>query len=319
MKCIHRCCLFVAVLLAALTGSVPAMGIGAAFGNDTSWQCTRMADHVPPLPPEADKIFQAARALEKSGKLTSNEEEEVFEGYQKAAAMGHWKAMNNLMACYLYGRGTDVDYVKARELADKLIALNVGSGWYARYVMERNDEFLHKAADLGEPNAQYDLGMYYVYPQSEDALGLRYLICATRQGHGLAAYEIGIYLEMFENYYMAVEYFYRSVALGHYMAALELSGVFHPEYAPDDFGHNLGFQVPSPNLSNAFRKYFHLLKDNPGTRIPDLFKKHPLPPNAAMTREQSRAMPSKLKDAFGGKWPDEIYPDLAPDYLPPKF
>ena len=319
MKCIHRCCLFVAVLLAALTGSVPAMGIGAAFGNDTSWQCTRMADLVPPLPPEADKIFQAARALEKSGKLTSNEEEEVFEGYQKAAAMGHWKAMNNLMACYLYGRGTDVDYVKARELADKLIALNVGSGWYARYVMERDEGFLHKAADLGEPNAQYDLGMYYVYPQSEDALGLRYLICATRQGHGLAAYEIGIYLEMFENYYMAVEYFYRSVALGHYMAALELSGVFHPEYAPDDFGHNLGFQVPSPELHKAFDRYYELLDANPGTRIPDLFKKHPLPPNAAMTREQSRAMPSKLKDAFGGKWPDEIFPDLAPDYLPPKW
>ena len=318
MKYVHHCCLLAAVLFAALTGSVPAMGIGAAFGNDTSWQCTRMADHVPPLPPEADKIFKAARALEKSGKLTSNEEE-VFEGYKKAAAMGHWKAMNNLLACYLYGRGTDVDYGKARKLADQLIALNVGSGWYARYVMEKDDKFLHKAADLGEPNAQYDLGMYYVYPQSEDALGLRYLICATRQGHGQAAYEIGIYLEMFENYYMAVEYLYRGAALGHAMAAFALYGVFHPEYAPDDFGHNLGFQVSSPNLSNAFRKYFHLLKDNPGTRIPDLFKKHPLPQNAAMTRKQSRAMPSKLKDAFGGKWPDEIFPDLAPDYPPPKL
>ena len=91
------------------------------------------------------------------------------------------------------------------------------------------------------------------------------------------------------------------------------------DLAPDDFGHNLGFQVSSPNLSNAFRKYFHLLKDNPGTRIPDLFKKYPLPPNAAMTREQSRAKSSPLKDAFGGKWPDEIFPDLAPYYLPPKL
>ena len=319
MKGFCRLCLLAAGLSVALSASLPVMGNGIVFAQDTSWQCSRMADHVPPLPPEADKIFKAARALEKSGKLTSNEEEEVFEGYKKAAAMGHWKAMNNLLACYLYGRGTDVDYGKARKLADQLIALNVGSGWYARYVMEKDDEFLHKAADLGEPNAQYNLGMYYLYPQNRDTLGLRYLICATRQGHGEAAYKIGTYLEMFGNYYMAVEYFYRSVARGHYMAALELSGVFHPEYEPDDFDHNLGFQVTSSELHDAFDKYYRLLKKEPGTRIPDLFKKHPLPKNAAMTRKKSRAMPSKLKDAFDGKWPDEIYPDLAPDYLPPKL
>ena len=294
------------------------------------WECSRMADHVPPLPPEADKIFQAARSLEKSGKLTSNEEEEVFEGYQKAAAMGHWKAMNNLMACYLYGSGTDVDYARAAELADQLIALDVGSGWYARYILYKNgwglpadaeqaDACLHRAADVGEPNAQYELGMRYLYPEQRDIQGLRYLVCAVRQGHGEAAYEIGIYMEMFSNYYMAVEYLYRGAALGHAMAAFALYGVFHPEYESDDVTHNLGFQTSSPDFSNAFRKYFHLLKDNPGTRIPDLFKKHPLPPNAVMSREQSRAMPSLLKDAYDGTWPDEIFPDLAPDYLPPKL
>ena len=295
------------------------------------WECSRMADHVPPLPPEADAIFQAARSLEKSGKLTSNEEEEVFEGYQKAAALGHWKAMNNLMACYLYGRGTDVDYAKAAELADQLIALDVGSGWYARYILYKNgwglpadaeqaDACLHRAADVGEPNAQYELGMRYLYPEQRDIQGLRYLVCAARQGHGEAAYKIGTYLEMFDNYYMAVEYFFRAVSLGHAMAALELADVFHPEYEPDDFNHNLGFQVSSSTeLHDVFYKYYRLLKKEPGTRLPNLFKKYPLPPNAAMTREQSRAMPSLLKDAYDGTWPDEIFPDLAPDYLPPKL
>ena len=290
-----------------------------------------MADHVPPLPPEADSIFQAARSLEKSGKLTSNEEEEVFEGYQKAAALGHWKAMNNLMACYLYGRGTDVDYARAAELADQLIALDVGSGWYARYILYKNgwglpadaeqaDACLHRAADVGEPNAQYELGMRYLYPEQRDIQGLRYLVCAARQGHGEAAYKIGTYLEMFDNYYMAVEYFFRAVSLGHAMAALELADVFHPEYEPDDFNHNLGFQVSSSTeLHDVFYKYYRLLKKEPGTRLPNLFKKYPLPPNAAMTREQSRAMPSLLKDAYDGTWPDEIFPDLAPDYLPPKL
>lgn len=283
------------------------------LGFDSPWECVRMADHVPPLPPEADKIFKAARALEKRGDLTLREKGQVFEGYKKAAEMGHWKAMNSLIACY---RSTSAGSEKALEVADKLIAMNVPSGWYARYRIARDTDALRKAADLGDPNAQYKLGM----SQDNDVLGMRYLICAVRQGHGEAAYKIGTYLEMFGNSYMAVEYFYRAVSLGHDMAALELAGVFHPEYAADDFGHNLGFQVSSsPELHKAFDNYYKILDKEPGTRLPGLFKKHPLPPNAAMTREQSRAMPSPLKEAFGGKWPDEIFPDLAPDYLPPEL
>ena len=246
----------------------------------------------------------------------------MADGYQMAASLGHWKAMNNLMVCYLYGTCTPRDWRKARELADQLIAMNVGSGWYARYVMERNDEFLQKAADLGEPNAQCKLGYHYLYPKGQEIRGLRYLVCATRQGHGEAAYEIGVYLEMFNSYYKAVEYFYRGAALGHDMAAFELANVFHPEYGPADVVHTLGFLASSPpfcTYSEAFRKLSHELEKNPGTQTPDLFKKYPLPPNIVTTREKSRAMPSPLKDAFGGKWPDEIYPDLAPDYLPPKL
>ena len=320
-----RFCLFplAAALLFGQTGYAVAMdylprdnkfmSFLYSLGFDSPWECVRMADHVPPLPPEADKIFKAARALEKRGDLTPREKGQVFEGYKKAAEMGHWKAMNSLIACY---RSTSAGSEKALEVADKLIAMNIGSGWYARHLIYRDDESLQKAADLGDPNAQYKLGM----SQDNDVLGMRYLICAVRQGHGEAAYKIGTYLEMFGNSYMAVEYFYRAVSLGHDMAALELAGVFHPEYAADDFGHNLGFQVSSsPELHKAFYNYYKILDKEPGTRLPGLFKKHPLPPNAAMTREQSRAMPSPLKEAFGGKWPDEIFPDLAPDYLPPEL
>ena len=317
------CLLLAAALLFGQTGYAVAMdylprdnkfmSFLYSIGFDSPWECVRMADHVPPLPPEADKIFKAARALEKRGDLTLREKGQVFEGYKKAAEMGHWKAMNSLIACY---RSTSAGSEKALEVADKLIAMNIGSGWYARHLIYRDDESLQKAADLGDPNAQYKLGM----SQDNDVLGMRYLICAVRQGHGEAAYKIGTYLEMFGNSYMAVEYFYRAVSLGHDMAALELAGVFHPEYAADDFGHNLGFQVSSsPELHKAFYNYYKILDKEPGTRLPGLFKKHPLPPNAAMTREQSRAMPSPLKEAFGGKWPDEIFPDLAPDYLPPEL
>lgn len=286
-----------------------------------------MADHVPPLPEEADTIFKEARALEKSGKLTPGEEKEVFEGYERAARMGHWKAMNNLMACYMYGRGTAVDYEKARHLADQLITMKVGTGYYAKYILfkkgwgvetdsEEADKNLHLAADYGEPNAQYELGMYYLYPERREIQGLKYLVCAERQGHAGAASDIGTYLDMFDNKRMAVEYFYRSVFLGFYRAALRLSSIFDPQNKPDNFSNNYGFSADS-ELSQSFYRYYQFLKKYPETRLPDLFKKYPLPENVLMTREQSRAMPSKLKDAFGGRWPDEIFPELAPDYLPP--
>ena len=120
MKRFFRFCLLAAVLLVILPACGKAMGFQPedrtssapspsnkfmsflnVFGYDTPWECARMADHVPPLPPEADKIFQAARALEKRGDLTLREKGEVFNGYKKAAEMGHWKAMNNLIACYM--------------------------------------------------------------------------------------------------------------------------------------------------------------------------------------------------------------------------
>lgn len=104
-------------------------------GLSVPWECSVMADHVPPLPKEADILFKETRALEKRGKLTSGEEEQVFEGYERAAHMGHWKALNNLMACHMYGRGTEVDYEKARHLADRLISMKVGTGYYANYIL----------------------------------------------------------------------------------------------------------------------------------------------------------------------------------------
>lgn len=292
------------------------------------WECSMMADHVPPLPEEVDKLFQETRALEKQGKLTSGEEEQVFEGYEKAASMGHWKAMNNLLACYMYGRGTEVNYEKAHQLAEQLISMKVGLGYYAKYILlkkgwgvtsdsKQADKNLHLAADYGVPHAQYELGIYYLYPERREVQGLKYLVCAARQGHAEAASDIGIYLDMFENKRMAVEYFYRAVSLGFDRAALRLYTIFDSRNKPDDFRNNYGFKA-NDELARSFYGYYKYLNKHPGTRIPDLFKKYPLPENVLMTREQSRAMPSKLKDAFGGRWPDEIFPELAPDYLPPE-
>ena len=298
-------------------------------GKYVPWECSFLTDHAPPLPPEAHKLFKEARALQKSvDGLTAGEEERVVALYKQAADQGHWKAMNNLSVCYLEGRGTEKNYAEANRLFDALIDLKVGYGYYGKYIAfnkglggeydeAKADTYHHLAADLGVPEAQFELGMRYLYPEDRKKQGLQYLVCAVRQGHGEAAYKIGTYLETNKNYLMAAEYLYRGTSLGHAFAPMMLRGAFHPNNEPQNYAHTLGFSA-NEILSNAFYKYYRLLDENPNTRIPDVFKKHPLPENTLMTREQSRAMPSKLKDAFDGKWPDEIFPELAPDYLPPE-
>jgi TPR repeat protein len=143
------------------------------------------------------------------------------------------------------------------------------------------------------------------------------LVCAARQGHGQAAYKLGCYLEIMENYYMAAEYMYRGAALGHDMAGFSLGRVFSPSIPPEAVKGTMGFRGTT-ELSEFFFHLSEYLEKNPNTRTPDLFKTHPLPENVVMTREQSRALPSLLKDDFDGQWPDEIFPELAPDYMPPE-
>ena len=306
-------------------GSAMAMGgNGNIFGG---WECTFERDHLPPLTPEADRLFQEARALQKSAeKFTAIEEKRIFTLYTQAAQQGHWKAMQNLANCYTKGFGTQKDYEAADKIYDAMVTKGIPSGYYGKYVMLDNryvaggpkkaEEFLHKAADAGYPAAQNKLGYYYMYPEHDHAKGLRYFVCAARQGYAKSAQEIGFLLEMEENYLMAAEYYYRAVGLGDYSAGTALQLVFMERGGVTDPKKTFGFPEDL-ELAEAFRKYFNILYDNPGTRIPDLFKKHPIPENTLMTREQSRAMSSDLKDAFGGKWPDEIFPELAPDYMPP--
>jgi hypothetical protein len=282
------------------------------------WSCTFQRDHVPPVSPEADALFKEARRMKKEGDLTAFEEERMVALYAEAAEMGHWKAMNNLAGCYLYGKGVEQSHGEADRLFDKLVARDVGAGYYGKYMLLREEKYRHKAADLGMPHAQFELGMEYLYPEHRDKQGFHYLVCAARQGHAEANFRLGRYLDMMENPYKAVEYMYRGAALGHYMAAFYLGGVFDPTKFPERAraGGTMGFRG-TKELSDFFYNLSKYLEKNKNTRTCDLLKTHPLPENVAMTREHSRALPSLLKDAFGGRWPDEIFEESAPDYMPP--
>ena len=296
----------------------------------TPWECSFERDHVPPVSPEADKIFQEARGLQKKLlRPTEQEKAHVVQLYRQAAELGHWKAMNNLANCYLNGWGVEKSYTAAYDIYNAMAVQNIPAsvygkylfvdrGWVTPYDAKEAARLRHKAADLGFPLAQYELGEYYIYKEQRDKQGVGYHICALAQGYAKSAKAIGDYLVIVEhNYPMGAEYYWRATSLGEAKAAFELWEVFAEGSQKIGPRVTYGFAA-NPELSRAFDRLYIELEKNPQTRYPNLFTDYPIPDNPLISREQSRKMPSNLKDLYGGKWPDEIFPELAPGYMPPK-
>lgn len=316
--------------LITLSHAAGGNAVGRGEGWYAEWECAFERDHVPPVTPEAEALFQEARTLERDTyTMTEADKTRVFTLYKQATDMGHWKAMFNLATCYIKGQGTPFSAAKADGIYEGMMARGIPAGFYGKAMLTRRGtavphdpkkaaDLLHKAADLGSPPAQYDLGVAYIYIKDRDRQGLAYLVCALRQGYAVAGKELGFFLKREKNPLKAVEYYYRAAKLGDYSSIIQLEEFFlEHESVNKSRPYRLGYNLDKP-LAAAFASYLRQIEDHTLREIPDLFSRHPIPPHPTISREQSRAMPSKLKDAFGGKWPDEIFPELAPDYMPPR-
>lgn len=299
-------------------------------GKYEPWACALEKDNVPPLDPHADKLFREARSLQTSKPyLSDGEKYTIFTLYQQSAELNHWRAMVNLANCYIAGEGTTPSITTANKIYDQMIERNIPAGYYGKYAMvlhgrgvkadaELADELLHKAADLGNPAAQYKLGVYYMYKEHRDKQGLRYLVCAARQGHGQAAYDIGYYLLIEEyNYLMVAEYFWLAATLGDSGAIGALKVAFGKSSHSGGPRQSLGFTADKA-LSKRFSERLRAVVDNPQMKFPNLFVEDPIPNNPLMSKEQSRAMKSLLR-MDDGRWPDEVFPELAPGYVVPRY
>lgn len=297
-------------------------------GKYEPWQCAFERDHVPPLHPEAERIFQQARTLQRKPYLSDVEKEEVFKLYKKAADLGHWRAMSNLVGCYIDGYGTKPSVTTANDLLDRMMEKGIPMGFYGKHLLvgqgrgviedeDEADRLLHKAADLGNPQAQYKLGEYYIYPESRDRQGLEYHICAARQGYAQSVHAIGAYLAIIdENYLMAAEYYLRDAALRGGGALLTLRAAFDSENQSSSHRTTLGF-ASNEELYEMFNDLRKKYNNDKTLKFPELLKLK-LPENTLMTKEQSRKMDSALR-LPDGSWPDEVFPEFDPDYVQPRY
>lgn len=254
--------------------------------TNLTFTCVHEQDHVPPITPEADRIFQHARALQKGRGL--KDFNEIAQLYARAGDMGHWKALQNLQNLYYEGLAEHPHPEKiVIDINQKLIKIGAPIGYYnmATYleegygVKQDSDEALayyRKSADLGSPNGQTYTGKTLVFKLKKFEVGTSMLKCAIEQGDGEAASELAGYYDAFkDDFKNAVLYLHKAAALGHELSAHSLSGAFKEGPKAIHRELNTGIDL---ERSRRYRAIEDEIERNPAARFPDIDKIVPLPP-----------------------------------------
>jgi len=213
--------------------------------------CGRWRDTMPKTrEPDAYRRYINARKLWRSKiewQLTRQEALSILHDVQDAANQGDWGARALMAYFYRSGLGPlesnhvlDPDPDKSVEIVRA--AVTAGQAWayfdlgvahehgYGGAVNDRQIAWAYyrKAAELGSPEAQMTLASAYLkaeHRDSEEAM----VMCAYRQGHGPAAYALGMTAKLFKNFSVAVEYYQAGVRFGNRHSAVVLRQLFDVE------------------------------------------------------------------------------------------
>lgn len=226
-----------------------------------AFTCAYEKDRIPPRDPEADQLYAHARWLKKNNLL--KEDPSVYPKIERliriATAYGHDNA--NLELRQMIGKGQAVsdDPVKETlDLTEDLIKRGIPGGYYdmGRY-LERGyglkkdhdlaRKYYRKAADLGNPEAQYAVGEMLAPIDNAPEIARQMRKCAGEQGHGKAASALGINLQDNGHYPEAITAFQLAAKGGDSSGASFLSE---------------GFKAPPPGDLN----YLRLQKDEDRAR-----------------------------------------------------
>ena len=265
--------------------SLPDM---SAVRANLAFTCVHEADHLPPLPPEADQLFQYGRYLQKKdGEKNFND---VARYYRIAAAHGHYKANSNLQRLVSQGLADSPNREKETvDLAVQLVNQSIPGGYYdighyleLGYGLKQNSEmalrYIRKAADLGNPDAQYYVAKLLAPIDNAPTIARQMRQCATDQEHGEAAVELGIDLKTDKFYPEAAKVFQQGTMSGSQQAASFLENGFN---GPPPTEQLYYLALPhDPERSRRYKLIGKFIDENDGRnpKVPDIEKIVPLPP-----------------------------------------
>jgi len=267
--------------------------------------CGRWKDTMPKTrDPNAYRLYINARKLWRSKiewQLTRQEALGILHDVQAAANLGDWGARALMANFYRSGLGPleknhvlDPDADKLVEILRSAVAAGQAWGYYDLGVAHEHGyggaaqddkiawAYYRRAAELGSPEAQMTLASAYLKAERRDAEEAM-VMCAYRQGHGPAAYDLGISAELRKDFKAAVEYYQAGASFGSEPSAAALMFKFDLEKWTS---HNKQDQAALKELGiladsgrkSRYKQIDQALDLNPDLKLTRLDKVLPLPP-----------------------------------------
>ena len=279
----------------------------AKIEEQLAFTCAYEKDRIPERDPEADMLFEHANWRYKKNLLKEDEAvyPEAERLYRIATAWGHDKAANNLALMIMRGyTGSGDRITKPVDIAEDLIGRGIPHGYYLMgfmltkgYGVKHDDkaalQYFRKAADLGDPEAQFFVGeklesMTIKFPVSF-AIGEAMKRCAADQGHAQAAIDTAIGLmnnaerthksdEKAKLYSEALKYLQIATKSGSPSGPSMLWNGFNGP-PPDDGLYYMGQAKDEERVARykAIGKVLHGY-DYAGAKVPEIDEICPLPP-----------------------------------------
>jgi hypothetical protein len=265
-----------------------------------SFTCVYQDQHVPPVDPQAELLFQQALALDDPDVYYEDRDyPKIYQLYRQAAERGHWKAMLNLASLILSSYAVpEHDPEIAVRWVEKAMKLGVPDAYDIMGAYHQNGvvpgggataayAFFQRAAEMGSPSAQTFLG--YKMAGSYDNPGegfwgnlpvaMQMMECAFAQGYGDAGEKLSLIYarpRTEEAKRRALSVLHQGVKLGSAECAASIAPEFRGLGLSD--GSNLVGYVDKARaeryskIARALEHYGDRLK------LPNLDKVLPLPP-----------------------------------------
>jgi TPR repeat protein len=252
------------------------------------FKCVYERDSLPVLSQDADVLYRYGLYLEK--RKGQKDYDEIARYYRIAAAHDHYKAATNLQFLLSTGQARSPDASKeVIDLAEYYVAQGIPGAYYdmAHYLelgygvkqdVAASKAYFRRAADLGNPDAQYYISRLISYVPNTAEIMLAMYKCAMEQGNGVAGRRYSIYLKNSQLYQEALQGFQLAIRNGDDSSASRLASAFEGPSASDELYYLAVKQdderVDRYNkISDFLTRHEHL-----GAKIPDLDDIVPLPP-----------------------------------------
>ncbi|VVP54768.1 hypothetical protein PS838_05600 [Pseudomonas fluorescens] len=252
------------------------------------FHCVHEGDSLPALNQNADTLYRYSIYLEKlKGKKNYDD---IARYYRIAAANEHYKAATNLQLLLSTGQASSPHASKETiDLAEYFVGRGIPGAYYdmAHYLevgygvkqdIVASKAYFRRAADMGNPEAQYYIGrLLSNIPNTADVMLAMYK-CAMEQGNRSAGLYYASYLKVTGLYGESLKSYQTAIRNGNDISANTLANAFKGPPASTRL-YYLALDKDSERV-NRYNKISDFLTrhEHLGAKVPDLDDIVPLPP-----------------------------------------